>query len=189
MAVAPGFVPLDIARRIKGRFVRITDDPFRVECAESLELLPPPAPADKHSLGRICRLHRRCGAGKVGARLPQPRRNLCGPRPGAERWRQRSRVRVSRATFDPVRFAVVDAMNIKVSGYLISAIKQLPGLLHFYPGVSPEGSAVHVSVCDSDEHTAQLDHLKEMVVIARGQAEAVGVRFHPIVNYPINWTI
>jgi hypothetical protein len=34
-----------------------------------------------------------------------------------------------------------------------------------------------------------LDHLKEMVVDARGEAEAVGVTFTPIVNYPINWTI
>ena len=32
-------------------------------------------------------------------------------------------------------------------------------------------------------------HLKEMVVIVRGEAEAVGVRFHPSVSYPINWTI
>ena len=98
-------------------------------------------------------------------------------------------VRVSRATFEPSRFAEVDAMNAKTSEYLVPAIKQLPGLLHFYAGVSPDGSAVHVSVWDSGEHAAQLDHLKEMVVIARGEAEAVGVTFHPIVNYPINWTI
>ena len=98
-------------------------------------------------------------------------------------------VRVSRATFEPSRFAEVDAMNIRTSEYLIPAVKQLPGLLHFYAGVSPEGSAVQISVWDSGEHAAQLDHLKEMVVIARGEAEAVGVTFHPIVNYPVNWTI
>jgi hypothetical protein len=34
-----------------------------------------------------------------------------------------------------------------------------------------------------------LDRLKQMTVDARGEAEACGVRFHPIVNYPINWTI
>jgi hypothetical protein len=44
-------------------------------------------------------------------------------------------------------------------------------------------------VWDSEEHAAQLDRLREMVVIARGEAEAVGVTFHPIVNYPIAWTI
>ena len=98
-------------------------------------------------------------------------------------------IRVSRATFDPSRFAEVDAMNKKTSEYLIPAVKRLPGLIHFYAGVSPEGSAVQVSVWDSGEHARQLDHLKEMIVDARGEAEAVGVTFTPIVNYPVNWTI
>lgn len=98
-------------------------------------------------------------------------------------------VRVSRATFDPSRFAEVDAMNRKTSEYLIPAIRRLPGLIHFYAGVSPKGSAAHVSVWDSEEHAAQLDRLKEMIVDARKEAEASGVTFHPIVNYPINWTI
>ena len=31
--------------------------------------------------------------------------------------------------------------------------------------------------------------LKEMTVDARGEMEAVGVAFIPIVNYPVNWTI
>jgi hypothetical protein len=98
-------------------------------------------------------------------------------------------VRVSRATFDPNRFAEVDAMNTKTSEYLIPAIKRLPGLIHFYSGVSPEGSIVQVSVWDSDEHAAQLNRLTEMTVDARGEAEAVGVTFTPIVHYPVNWTI
>ena len=34
-----------------------------------------------------------------------------------------------------------------------------------------------------------MDGLKEMAVVARGEMEAVGVGFIPIVNYPINWTI
>jgi hypothetical protein len=97
--------------------------------------------------------------------------------------------RVSPGTFDPSRFAEVDAMNKKTSEYLIPAIKQLPGLIHFYAGVSPKGSAVQVSVWDSEEHAAQLDRLKEMVVDARGEAEAAGVTFHPIINYPVNWTM
>jgi hypothetical protein len=98
-------------------------------------------------------------------------------------------IRVSRATFDPSRFAEVDAMNTKTSEYLIPAVKRLPGLIHFYAGVSPEGSAVQVSTWDTPEHARQLDHLTEMTVDARGEAEAVGVAFTPIVHYPINWTI
>jgi hypothetical protein len=98
-------------------------------------------------------------------------------------------VRVSRGTFDPSRFAEVDAVNTKVAEYLIPAIKPLPGLIHFYVGVSPDGSMVNVSVWDSNEHAAQMDGLKEMAVDARGEMEAVDVTFTPIVNYPINWAI
>ncbi|MEU4195511.1 hypothetical protein AB0E69_26660 [Kribbella sp. NPDC026611] len=98
-------------------------------------------------------------------------------------------VRLSRATFDPPRFSEVDAMNTRISEYLIPAIQRLPGLLHFYAGVSPAGSAVHISVWDTEEHAKQLDHLKEMIVDARGEAEAAGATFTPIINYPINWKI
>ena len=98
-------------------------------------------------------------------------------------------VRVSRGNFDPSRFAEVDAVNKKVSGYLIPAIGRLTGLIHWYACVSPEGSIVNVSVWDSDEHAAQMGQLKEMTSDARGEMEAVGVTFIPIVNYPINWTI
>ena len=98
-------------------------------------------------------------------------------------------VRVSRGNFDPGRFAGVDAVNKKVSQYLIPAISRLPELIHWYAGVSPDGSIVNVSVWDCDEHAAQMDQLKEMTVDARGEMEAVGVTFTPIVNYPVNWTI
>jgi hypothetical protein len=98
-------------------------------------------------------------------------------------------VRVSLASFDPSRLAEVDAVNKKTSEYLIPAIRRLPGLIHYYVGVSPEGSAVHVSVWDSDEHAAQMGGLTEMTVDARGEMEAVGVTFIPIVDYPISWTI
>jgi hypothetical protein len=98
-------------------------------------------------------------------------------------------IRVSRGSFDPGRLAEVDAVNKKISAYLIPAISRLPGLIHFYVGASPEGSVVNVSVWDSDEHAAQMGQLKEMTVDARGEMEAVGVAFRPIVNYPVNWTI
>jgi hypothetical protein len=77
-------------------------------------------------------------------------------------------VRVSRGSFDPSRFADVDAVNTKVSEYLVPAISRLPGLIHWYAGVSPEGSIVNVSVWDSGEHAAQMDRLREMTVDARG---------------------
>jgi hypothetical protein len=48
---------------------------------------------------------------------------------------------------------------------------------------------VNISVWDSDDHAAQMDGLKEMAVDARGEMEAVGVTFTPIVNHPVNWTI
>lgn len=98
-------------------------------------------------------------------------------------------LRVSRGTFDPSLFDLVDATSTRVSEYLIPAIKRLPGLLHFYAGVSPDGSTVNASVWDSHEHAVQMDELKEMAVVARGEYEAIGVVFIPIVNYPIGWTI
>ena len=99
-------------------------------------------------------------------------------------------VRIARASFDPSRFAEIDALTTKQAEYLIPAIKRLPGLVHWYTGVSPEGLAVQVSVWDSEEHAAQMDRLNEMAVIARGEMEALGGTFlRPIVNYPINWTI
>ena len=63
------------------------------------------------------------------------------------------------------------------------------GVMNIWWVVSPSGSAVHVSVWDTEEHAKQLDTLKEMVVIARGEAEAAGATFQPVVNYPIGWTI
>jgi hypothetical protein len=98
-------------------------------------------------------------------------------------------IRVSRGSFDPSRLAEVEAMNKSVSEYLIPAIRRLPGFIHFYAGVSAEGSVVNISVWDSDEHASQLDHLTEMTVTARGDAEAAGVAFAAIVNYPIGWSI
>jgi hypothetical protein len=98
-------------------------------------------------------------------------------------------VRLSLATFDPNRFGEVDAVNKRITEYLIPAIQRLPGHLHFYAGVAPEGSMVNVSVWDTDEHAAQMSHLKEMAVIARGEMEAVGVTFSPIVHYPVAWTV
>ena len=98
-------------------------------------------------------------------------------------------IRVSRGNFDPARFEEVDRMAKEISTYLIPAIQKLPGLLSYYAGTSPDGSMVHVSLWDSEEHAEQMNMLKEMIVDARRDATAVGVTFLPIVNYPISWTI
>ena len=98
-------------------------------------------------------------------------------------------VRVSRGNFDPARFAEVQAMSVAIGRYLIPAIKQLPGLISYYAGAHPDGSMVHVSIWESDEHAQQMSRLKEMIVDARADGEAAGVTFTPIVNYPIDWII
>jgi hypothetical protein len=98
-------------------------------------------------------------------------------------------VRVSRGNFDPARFAEVQEMTVATSRYLIPAIKKLPGLISYYAGASPGGSAVHVSVWESDQHAQQMSRLKEMIIDARQDAERASVTFSPIVNYPVDWTI
>ncbi|SPE28782.1 conserved hypothetical protein [Burkholderiales bacterium] len=98
-------------------------------------------------------------------------------------------IRVSRGNFDPVRFAQVEQMTRDTGAYLIPAISKLPGLLHYFAAASPSGSMVHVSIWDSDEHAQQMGRLKEMIVDARKDAEAQGVTFIPIVNYPIRWNV
>jgi quinol monooxygenase YgiN len=97
-------------------------------------------------------------------------------------------VRVSKGSFDPARFAEIERMRDDVGGYLVPAIARLEGLLGYYAGTSPDGSIVDVSVWDSDEHANQMGQLKE-VVDARQAAEALGVTFIPIVNYPLSWHV
>ena len=98
-------------------------------------------------------------------------------------------VRVSRGNFDPERFSEVEQMTRDTGDYLIPAIKRLDGLIGYYAGASPSGSMVHVSLWQSDAHAEQMSRLKEMIVDARNDADAVGVSFIPIVNYPVAWTI
>jgi hypothetical protein len=78
-------------------------------------------------------------------------------------------------------------MTRETAAYLVPAIQRLPGLLHYSAAVSPSGSVVHVSFWESEERAQQMGRLKEMIVDARKDAEAVGVEFAPIINYPISW--
>ena len=98
-------------------------------------------------------------------------------------------IRVSRGNFDPKRFADVERMARDTGVYLIPAIKRLSGLKGYYAAASTSGSMVHVSLWDSDAAASQMGNLKEMIIDARQDAEAVGVQFIPIVNYPIAWRI
>jgi hypothetical protein len=98
-------------------------------------------------------------------------------------------VRVSRGDFDPARFGEIQAMVAATGRYLSPAIQQLPGLISYYAGASPDGSMVHVSLWQSDEHARQMSTLKEMIVDARAAAEKAGVTFVPIVNYPVDWSL
>jgi quinol monooxygenase YgiN len=98
-------------------------------------------------------------------------------------------IRISRGNFDPARFDEVQAMTASTSRYLVPAIKQLPGLISYYAMSSRDGSTVHVSIWESDEHAQQMSRLKEMIVDARSEAERAGVTFTPIINYPVDWTI
>jgi hypothetical protein len=98
-------------------------------------------------------------------------------------------VRVSRGHFEPTRFPDVERMARATGEYLIPAITRLPGLIKYFAAVSPSGSFVHVSLWESDAHAQQMASLKEMIVDARRDAEAVGVSFIPIVNHPVCWEI
>ncbi len=98
-------------------------------------------------------------------------------------------IRASRGTFDPARFDEVERMTRETGEYLIPAIRRLPGLVEYFAAASPTGSIVHVSIWDNDDNAQQMCRLKEMIVDARNAAEAVGVTFAPIVNYPINWIV
>jgi hypothetical protein len=98
-------------------------------------------------------------------------------------------VRVSRGNFDPARFEQVEQMTRDTGSYLIPAIGRLDGLIAYHAGASVQGSMVHVSLWQTNDHAEQLSQLKEMVVDARSDADAVGVTFIPIVNYPIAWSI
>jgi quinol monooxygenase YgiN len=98
-------------------------------------------------------------------------------------------VRVSRGNFDPARFTEVHEATVATVSCLVPAIKELPGLISYHAGTSPDGSVIHVSIWESDEHAQQMSRLKEMIVDTRQAYEEAGVTFTPIVNYPIDWTI
>ena len=51
-------------------------------------------------------------------------------------------VRVSRASYDPSRFAEVDAASKKTSEYIIPAVRRLPGLMPVPASHVPDSASV-----------------------------------------------
>jgi hypothetical protein len=98
-------------------------------------------------------------------------------------------VRLSHGTFDPARLAEVERMSQKTAEYLIPAIRKLRGLIHYFAVISPTGSYIHVSIWESDADAQQMSKLKEMIVDARREAEALGMQFSPILEHPVSWSI
>jgi hypothetical protein len=98
-------------------------------------------------------------------------------------------LRMSRGRFDPARFAEVNAMITKTGEYLVPAIKKLPGLLAYYAATTPDGVTTQVSIWESANAGMQMSTLPEMRDRARAEAEALGVAFDPILQFPLNWTI
>jgi hypothetical protein len=98
-------------------------------------------------------------------------------------------IRVSRGRFDPARFAEIDALIRRTGDYLIPAIKRLPGLIAYFAGTAPEGVTTQVSIWANAEAGMQMRTLPEMRDRARVEAEAAGIAFEPIIQFPMSWNI
>jgi hypothetical protein len=98
-------------------------------------------------------------------------------------------IRVSRGNFDPTRFVEVQRMTRDTGAYLIPSIKRLDGLFGYFARTSPSGSMVHVTLWQSEAEAHQMGKLKEMTENACRDAQAVGVEFTMIINYPVAWSI
>jgi quinol monooxygenase YgiN len=98
-------------------------------------------------------------------------------------------LRVSRGRFDPARYEDVKAMIEETGAYLVPAIRALPGLIAYYAATTPDGITTQVSIWADAEAGKQMSTLPEMRDRARAAAEALGVVFDPIVQFPVNWSI
>jgi hypothetical protein len=109
--------------------------------------------------------------------------------PGPSKLPTTAVIRISRGRFEPSRFEEVDGMIRRTGEYQVPAIRQLPGLIAYHAGTSPDGFTTQVSLWESAAAGQQMRTLPEMRDRARVEAEALGVIFDPIVQYPINWSI
>ncbi len=98
-------------------------------------------------------------------------------------------VRVSTAHFEASQYEEIERTLREGGARLVPAIRALPGCLHYYAGTNRAASAIiNASVWDTLEHAEQMTSLAEMK--AEGTLmRSKGVRFEPIINYEIDWTI
>jgi hypothetical protein len=98
-------------------------------------------------------------------------------------------IRVSRGRFDPLKFAEVNTMIQRTGEYLTPAIRKLPGLISYTAGTTPDGLTTQISIWESAEAGMQMSTLAEMRDRARVEAEAMGVQFEQIIQFPVNWAV
>ena len=98
-------------------------------------------------------------------------------------------VRVSRGQFDPEQYQQIKAHLVDAQHSLIPAIRNLPGLLHYYVGIDPVTSTmINVSLWDSLEHAKQMSNLAPMLMLV-SEFQGLGVQFDPIANHETLWEI
>ena len=99
-------------------------------------------------------------------------------------------VRISKGRYKPELHAEVTTRLIQSAASLVPAIQALPGCLSYYAGSDETSTTmVNVSVWDSLEHAQAMATLPEMAASAK-EFLALGVEFeHPIVNYPVLWSL
>lgn len=98
--------------------------------------------------------------------------------------------RISRGSFQPERYELVKARLTQSQETLISAIRQLNGLLHYYVGIDPvSNTMVNVSIWQSLADAKQMETLAPMLALAKEFID-LGVTFErPIINYDTIWEI
>lgn len=98
-------------------------------------------------------------------------------------------VRISRGDFAPEQLAAVSEALNAWRARLEPALRELPGLKHYYVAVDPATSSMtNVSVWASLEDARQMNTLAVMLE-QRAVFEALGVRFDPIRNFTTLWAI
>ena len=98
-------------------------------------------------------------------------------------------IRLSRGAFTPEMAAEARSKLEEGRASLEPALRQLKGLLHYYVAMDEQArTMVSVSVWTGLAEARQMDTLAAMQA-QRAIFEQIGVRFDPIRNYPLAWTI
>jgi len=104
--------------------------------------------------------------------------------------RDRAVVRVSIGSFDPEKFAFVEAKLVESKTQLEAGIRAMRGNLGYYAGVDRVNNAIsNVSIWDSIEAANQMATFQPMLNLAE-KFVALGVRFQrPILNFVTVWAL